>query len=170
MLSEFNLCYSTFTQPLLVTAQEERKEGWNEHKNSWNYLNKIFWLTRWVRKTGWLTEQSNELQLVLCVQPWVRKWVAMETVVCLPLSSVARRVETAGLLSEMIYWLVQWWSCQINCCNLCPCPYWPHANTVSPTFSRARFNHFLPRSLLLLSSPWTLRGLSWIKMAWQAHC
>lgn len=47
--------------------------------------------------------QPNQLQLDVYVQAWLRIPVAMETVVCLPLSSMEEQVETADLLSEMMH-------------------------------------------------------------------
>ncbi len=59
-------------------------------------------------------EQPNELQLDVYVRARMRTPVAMETVVCLPFSSIGEQVETADLLSEMMHWLAHWWGCQTN--------------------------------------------------------
>lgn len=48
-------------------------------------------------------EQLNELQLDIYARAMMRIPVAMETVACLPLSSMAEQVETGDLLSEMIH-------------------------------------------------------------------
>lgn len=65
-------------------------------------------------------EQPNELQLGVYVQARMRTPVVMETVVCLPLSSMTEQVETVDLLSEMMQWLALWWGCQTNPRKHCP--------------------------------------------------
>lgn len=65
-------------------------------------------------------EQPNELQLDVYVRARMRIPVAMETVVCLPFSSMGEQVETADLLSEMMHWLAHWWGCQTYPRTHCP--------------------------------------------------
>lgn len=53
-------------------------------------------------------EQPNEMQLDVYVKAGMKKPVAMETLVCLPLSSMEEQVDTTNLLPEMMHWLVYW--------------------------------------------------------------